>query len=180
MECHAICKSITFEYIEGKKNILCDSLTRIQYFDLYDSKNAEKPGYLVGKPDSEELEGEENEILEIKHSEDETKEVGIEISTEKLVRLQNEQQQYAHIRKMIEKNHEKLKMLYKVRPDHVLVKIVRSDNHKFEAIMVPDKITKYILHEAHERLGHPGSVKLYLLRKMYYWPQLKWDCTRHV
>ena len=181
MECHAICKSITFEYIEGKKNILCDSLTRIQYFDLYDSKNAEKPGYLFGKPDSEELEGEENEILEIKHSEDETKEVGIEMSTEKLVRLQNEQQQYTHIRKMIEKNPKKLTMLYKVRPDHVLVKIVRSDNHKFEAIMVPDKITKYILHEAHERLDHPGSVKLYLfLRKMYYWPQLKRDCTRHV
>ena len=170
MECHAICKSITLEYIEGKKNILCNSLTRIQYFDLYDSKNAEKPGYLFGKPDSEELEG------EIKHSEDETEDVGIEISTEKLVRLQNEQQQYAHIRKMIEKNPKKLKMLYKVRPDHVLVKIVRSDNHKFEAIMVPDKITKYILHEAHERLGHPGSVKLYLfLRKMYYWPQLKRD-----
>ena len=76
---------------------------------------------------------------------------------------------------------EKLKMLYKIRPDHVLVKIVRSDNHKFEAIMVPDKIMKYILHEAHERLGNPGSVKLYLfLRKMYYWPQLKRDCTRHV
>ena len=182
MECHAICKNITFEYIEGKKNILCDSLTRIQYFDLYDSKDAEKPGHLFGKPDSEELEdSKENEILEIKHSEDEIEEVGIEISTEKLVRLQNEQQQYTHIRKMIKKNPEKLKMLYKVRPDDVLVKIVRSDNHKFEAIMVPDKITKYILHEAHERLGHPGSVKLYLfLRKMYYWPQLKRDCTRHM
>ena len=98
MECHAICKNITFEYIEGKKNVLCDSLTRIQYFDLYDSKNAEKPGHLFGKPDSEELEeSKENEILEIKHSEDEIEEVGIEISTEKLVRLQNEQQQYTHI-----------------------------------------------------------------------------------
>ena len=181
VECHTICKSITFEYIEGKKNILCDSLTRIQYFDLYDNKNAEKPGYLFGKPDSEELEGEKNEILEIKHFKDETEEVGIEISTEKLIQLQNEQQQYTHIQKMIEKSPKKLKMLYKVRPDHVLVKIVRSNNRKFEAIMVPDKITKYILHEAHERLGHPGSVKLCLfLRKMYYWPQLKWDCTRHV
>ena len=182
MECHAICKNITFEYIEGKKNVLCNSLTRIQYFDLHDSKNAEKTGHLFGKPDSEELEeSEENEVLEIKHSEDEIKEVGIEISIEKLIRLQNEQQQYTHIQKMIKKNPKKLKMLYKVRPDDVLVKIVRSDNHKFEAIMVPDKITKYILHEAHERLGHPRSVKLYLfLRKMYYWPQLKWDCTRHV
>ena len=58
-------------------------------------------------------------------------------------------------------------MLYKIRPDDVLVKIVRSDNQRYEAIMVPDKIMKYILHEAHERLGHPGSVKLYLfLRKI--------------
>ena len=183
MECHAICKSITFKYIEGKKNILCDSLTRIQYFDLYDKKTAEKPGYLFGKPDSEALEDDENEILKIRHSEEKKEEVGVEISisTEKLVRLQNEQQKYMHIQKMIEKHPKKLRMLYKIRPDHVLVKIVRSDNHKFEAILVPDKMTKYILHEAHERLGHSGSVKLYLfLWKIYYWPQLKRDCTKHV
>ena len=44
----------------------------------------EKPGHLFGKPDCGELdEGEEHEILEIKHSEDETKEVGIKISIEK-------------------------------------------------------------------------------------------------
>ena len=43
------------------------------------------------------------------------------------------------------------------------------------------KMTKYILHEAHERLGHPGAVKLYLfLRKMYNWPNLKRDCTKQV
>ena len=42
-------------------------------------------------------------------------------------------------------------------------------------------MTKYILHEAHERPGHPGAVKLYLfLRKVYYWPNLKWDCTKQV
>ena len=42
----------------------------------------------------------------------------------------------------------KLKMLYKIRPDDVLVKIVRSDNQRYEAIMVPDKITNtfYIRH----------------------------------
>ena len=98
MECHGICKNITFEYIEGKKNVLCDSLTRIQYFDLYDSKSTEKPGHLFGKPDNEELEeSEENEVFEIKHSEDEIEEVGIEISIEKLVWSQNEQQQYTHI-----------------------------------------------------------------------------------
>ena len=69
-------------------------------------------------------EGEEHEILEIKHSEDETKEVRINISIEKLIRLQYEQQQYTHIRKMVKKNPEKLKMLYKIRPDDVLVKIL--------------------------------------------------------
>ena len=47
--------------------------------------------------------------------------------------------------------------------------------------MVPEKMTKYILHEAHERLGHPGAVKLYLfIRKMYYWAILKRDCTKQV
>ena len=70
-------------------------------------------------------------------------------------------------------------MLYKIRPDHMLVKIVQSDNHKFEAIMVPDKMMKYILHEPHERLGHPGSVKLYLfLRKIL--ATVKKGFTRHV
>ena len=47
--------------------------------------------------------------------------------------------------------------------------------------MVPEKMIKYIPYEAHERLGHPGAVKLYLfLRKMYYWPNLKRDCTKQV
>ena len=78
-----------------------------------------------------------HEILEIKHSEDETEEVGIKISIEKLIWLQHEQQQYTHIRKMVKKNPKKLKMLYRIRPDDVLVKIVRSNNHRFEAIMVP-------------------------------------------
>ena len=97
MECHAICKNIAFEYIEGKKNVLCDSLTRIQYFDLYDSKKAEKPGHLFGKPDSEGLGSEENEILEIKHSENIIEEAGIEVSIEKLIQLQDEQRKYMHI-----------------------------------------------------------------------------------
>ena len=82
---------------------------------------------------------------------------------------------------MIKKYPNKLGMLYKVREDDILIKIVRTNNQKFEAIMVPEKMTKYILHEAHERLGHPGAVKLYLfLRKMYYWPNLKRDCTKQV
>ena len=81
-----------------------------------------------------------------------------------------------HICKMIEKHPNKLGMLYKVREDDVLVKIVRTNNQKSEAVMVPEKMMKYILHEAHERLGHPGAVKLYLfLRKIYYWPNLKRD-----
>ena len=69
MECHAICKTIEFQYIEGKKNILCDSLTRIQYFDLSEGKVPEKPGHLFGKPDPEGADQEEEyEVLEITHS----------------------------------------------------------------------------------------------------------------
>ena len=105
-------------------------MTRIQYFHLYKNKDAEKPGHRFGKPDCRELdEGEEHEVLEIKHSKDETEEVEIKISIEKLIQLQYEQQQYARIRKMVKKNPEKLKMLYRIRPDDVLVKIIRSDNH---------------------------------------------------
>ena len=66
MECHAICKTIEFQYIEGKKNILCDSLMKIQYFNFYEDKVPEKPGHLFGKPDPEEVDqNEEYEILEI-------------------------------------------------------------------------------------------------------------------
>ena len=48
-------------------------------------------GYLFGKPDSEGLESEENEILEIKHSENIIEEAGIEVSIEKLIQWQDEQ-----------------------------------------------------------------------------------------
>ena len=143
MECHAICKTIEFQYIKGKKNILCDSLTRIQYFDLYKDKEPEKLGYLFGKPDPEGANQEkEYEILEITHSGevDEPESVQMKVNTKELVNMQTEQQKYMHIHKMIEKHPNKLGMLYKVREDDVLVKIVRTNNQKSEAVMVPEKM----------------------------------------
>ena len=184
MECHAICKTIEFQYIKGKKNVLCDSLTKIQYFDLCEDKEREKPGHLFGKPDPERADQEEEyEVLEITHSgdADEPESVQLKVTTKELVDMQRKQQKYMHIHKMMEKHPNKLGMLYKVREDNVLVKIVRTNNQMSEAVMVPKKMMKYILHEAHERLGHLGAVKLYLfLRKMYYWPNLKRDCTKQV
>ena len=184
MECHAICKVIEFQYIKGKKNILCDSLTRIQYFDPYEDKEPEKPGHLFGKPDSEGADQEEGyEVLEITHSgdADEPESVQLKVTTKELVDMKRKQQKYIHICKMIEQHPNKLGMLYKVREDDVLVKIVRTINQKSEVVMVPEEMMKYILHEAHKRLGHLDTVKLYLfLRKMYYWPNLKRDCTKQV
>ena len=149
MECHAICKTIEFQYFEGKKNILCDSLTRILYFDLYEDKEPEKPGHLFGKPDPEGVDQEEEyEVLEITHSGDADKpeSVQLKVTTKELVIMQRKQQKYMHICKMIEKHINKLGMLNKVREDDVLVNIVRTNrsNQKSEAVMVPENMTKYM------------------------------------
>ena len=162
MECHAICKTIEFQYIEGKKNILCDSLTRIQYFDRYEDKEPEKPGHLFGKPDQQGADQEEEyKILEITHSgnADEPKSVQLEVTTKELVNMQRKQQKYVHIHKMVDKHPNKLGILYKVREDDVLVKIVRTNNQKSEAFMVPEKMTNYILHEAHVKVRSSGCSK---------------------
>ena len=77
---------------------------KIQYFDLYEDKEPEKPGYLLGKPDPEEVDqNEECEIMEITHSGDESKPecIQLKVSTKDLVNIQSEQQKYMHIQKMI-------------------------------------------------------------------------------
>ena len=120
MEYHAICKTIEFQYIGGKKNILCNSLTRIQYLDLYEDKEPEKPGYLFGKLDPEETDQEEEcKILEITHSgeADEPESIQLKVTTKELIDMQRIQQKYMHICKMIEKHPKKLGMLYKIRKD---------------------------------------------------------------
>ena len=73
---------------------------RIQYFNLYEDKVPEKPGHLFKKPDPEEVDqNEEYEILEITHSEDESKPecIQLKVSTKGLVNMQSEQQKYMHI-----------------------------------------------------------------------------------
>ena len=38
---HAICRTITFEFISGKSNVLSDSLSRLSYHDLYEGTTPE-------------------------------------------------------------------------------------------------------------------------------------------
>ena len=47
---HAICKSITFQYIKGCENVLVDSLSRLGYYELYEPLKPKKPGHEFNKP----------------------------------------------------------------------------------------------------------------------------------
>ena len=47
---HANCRTVHFQFIQGTSNILSDSLSRLSYYDLYESPKPEKPGFKFNKP----------------------------------------------------------------------------------------------------------------------------------
>ena len=47
---HAICRTVHFQFIQGTSNTLSNSLSRLSYYDLYESSKPEKPGFEFNKP----------------------------------------------------------------------------------------------------------------------------------
>ena len=43
----------------------------------------------------------------------------------------------------------------------LLHKVVREDNKYFHVLVVPQALTRYVLHQAHNEFGHNGTTRTY-------------------
>ena len=161
---------------------MVDSLSRLKYYELYETPKPEKSGYKFNKPimDGEEVvpqqppgsayeDADEINLFSIlldlqEPAREEISELQsclkAKLSVEKLQEAQSIE--YANILKAVRKHNDRLAHLYVQNADGLLFRIIHDNNTKHEALMVPKEMTKIILFEAHEVLIHPGQLKMYM------------------
>ena len=70
---------------------------------------------------------------------------------------------------------------YFINDEKLLHKVVREDDKIFYILVVPQTLSKYLLHQVYDALRHNGSSRIYwYLKWMYYWKGLWKDVDTHV
>ena len=60
-------------------------------------------------------------------------------------------------------------------------KVAREDDKLFNTLLVPITLSKYILAQGHDALGHTVTARTYpYLNSIYYWKKLNKDVDAHV
>ena len=89
-----------------------------------------------------------------------------------LIKLQQEDAFCQHIIQQIEKGNIKEGQLYKI-DDKWLKRLVTDGNDTYETIVIPRSLIPQVLHMAHDKLGHNGTHRTYvLIKRLYYWKGL--------
>ena len=102
------------------------------------------------------------------------------IQNDMLIKLQQEDAFCRNIIQQIEKGNIKEGQLYKI-DNKQLKRFVMDGNDTYESIVILRSLIPQILHMAHDKLGHNGTHRTYvLLKRLYYWKGLKPSVERHI
>ena len=86
------------------------------------------------------------------------------IQTDILSKLQQEDAFCKNIMQQIEKGNIKEGQLYKIN-NKQLKRLVTDGNNTYETIVIPRSLIPQVLHIAHDKLGHNGTHRTYVLLK---------------
>ena len=148
---------ITFEYIEGIKNTLADTMSRLIQIDPQVQQELEPEGYEFGYHTLDDLPN--IEVTDIESTlnsitDSETKDTsgnnfqGFPISNDVLQRLQQEDEFCGNILNQIEKGNITDGQLYLVK-DNILKRYIMEGNNTYETTVVPRAFTGQILKMVH-------------------------------
>ena len=102
------------------------------------------------------------------------------IQTDILIKLQQEDAFCQHIMQQIKKGNIKEGQLYKIE-NKQLKRFVTDGKGTYETIVIPRSLIPQVLHMAHDKLGHNGTHRTYvLIKRLYYWKGLKPSVERHI
>ena len=63
----------------------------------------------------------------------------------------------------------------------LLPKVVRENDKLFHALKAPLGLSKHLLHQAHNALGHSGTATTYqCLKQLYFWKAVSKDVDIHM
>ena len=180
---------ITFEYIQGIKNTLADTMSRWIDKDPQVQPKPEPEGYEFGYYTFDELPDLKVSNIESTLNsvpDTETKDVSdsnllkLPIGNHILHRLQQEDVFCKNILNPIEKDNIIDGQSYLVK-DKILKRYVLEENNTYKTIVVPKALTAQILRMTHDELGHNGTHQTYtLLKRLYYWKGLRPSVEKHI
>ena len=166
--------NIKFEYIQGSKNVLVDTLSRLIDIDADTQSPQEEQGYELGYAVFEDLPKiktfQVNEVIvgdkEIKNDPDlaDTLQcIDNPLSAERMKWLQ---EQDPDIQKL---KHNKLDKEYYKMEDDLLKQEVVDGGHEFWSIYLPRSLVLQVLRVVHDDLGHNGFPRTYAAVKWVFY-----------
>ena len=183
--------NLKLEWIQGVKNTLVDSLSRLLDVDPEAKLQAEKKGHEFGMFCFESVDeiGEISldswkplkdsvEHLEITYEEGVIKEVHLPLSAKQMIQLQKNDLQARNIVDKLRKEKDNTKMF--IMHNGVLCRLWIEEKETFRCTFVPEVLRDPLLVLAHNQNGYNGGQRTYMaLKKMYYWPGMKSEVFKH-
>ena len=183
-------QKIDFVFIQGTKNVLADTLSRLIEIDDDIKLPAEQEGYEFGYVPFEQLPPAQvtvteeviiNEVnnlkIRIQHIDPVQKDLKIElpISNLKLKELQEQERKINHLRKLWSEN--KLNKNIFAMENDILKKKVIECGLLYKPVIIPEILRECLLILAHDEQGHKGFKRTHsALKTLYYWKGMK----RHI
>ena len=177
--------NLKLEWIQGVKNTLADSLSRLLDVDPEAKLQAEKEGHEFGtfcfesvdeigeiSPDFWKPLKDWVEHLEITYEEGVMKEVHLPLSAKQMIQLQKNDAQAKNIVEKLQKEKDNAKMF--IMHDGVLCRLWTEEKETFRCTFVPEVLRDPLLILAHNQNSHNGGRHTYMaLKKMYYGPGMR-------
>ena len=182
-------QKIEFKFIDGVKNVLADTLSRLIEIDEDVKLPEEKEGHEFGYVPFEKLPPAKVEMTEEVITEPGTKpvieihhidplpdlKVEIPISNAKLKEFQQQDERIQHLRNLCSAG--KLNQNIFIMENDILKKRVTEQALSYKAVVVPDILKESLMILAHDEQGHNGFKRTYnALKTLYYWKGMK----RHI
>ena len=183
-------QKIDFVFIQGTKNVLADTLSRLIEIDEDIKLPAEQEGHEFGYVPFEQLPPAQvtvteeviiNEVnnlkIKIQHIDPVQKDLKIElpISNLKLKELQEQDRKINHLRKLWSEN--KLNKNIFAMENDILKKKVIECGLLYKPVIIPEILRECLLILAHNEQGHNGFKRTHsALKTLYYWKGMK----RHI
>ena len=183
-------QKIDFVFIQGTKNVLADTLSRLIEIDDDIKLPAEQEGHEFGYVPFEQLPPAQvtvteeviiNEVnklkIKIQHIDPVQKDLKIElpISNLKLKELQEQDRKINHLRKLWSEN--KLNKNIFAMENDILKKKVIECGLLYKPVIIPEILRECLLILAHDEQGHNGFKRTHsALKTLYYWKGMK----RHI
>ena len=181
-------QKIEFKFIDGVKNVLADTLSRLIEIDEDVKLPEEKEGHEFGYVPFEKLPPAKVEMTEVItepgtepaieiHHIDPLPDLKVEIpvSNAKMKEFQEQDERIQHLRNLC--SAEKLNKNIFIMENDILKKRVTEQALSYKAVVVPDILKESLMILAHDEQGHNGFKRTYnALKTLYYWKGMK----RHI